>query len=76
MCGMDTAVFLKEVGQNLREARKRAGMRQVEVETKAGVAYRHYQDIEAGKVNVSLDTLCRLAGAFNTTVANLTRGSC
>ena len=73
---MDTAIFLKEVGQNLREARKRAGMRQVEVETKAGVAYRHYQDIEAGKVNVSLDTLCRLAEAFNTNVASLTKGSC
>lgn len=76
MACMDTAVFLKEVGTNLREARKRAGLRQVEVETKAGVAYRHYQDIEAGKVNVSLDTLCRLASAFNTTVANLCRGSC
>ncbi len=76
MCAMDPSIFLKEVGQNLREARKRAGLRQVEVETKAGVAYRHYQDIEAGKVNVSLATLCRLAGAFNTTVADLTRGSC
>lgn len=73
---MESTNFLKEVGQNLREARKKAGMRQVEVETKAGVAYRHYQDIEAGKVNVSLDTLCRLAGAFSTTVSNLTRGSC
>ena len=76
MAFMDSAVFLKEVGTNLREARKRAGLRQVEVEAKAGVAYRHYQDIEAGKVNVSLDTLCRLASAFNTTVSNLCRGSC
>jgi transcriptional regulator with XRE-family HTH domain len=76
MPGMDTAIFLKEVGSNLRVARKEAGLRQVEVETKSGVAYRHYQDIEAGKVNVSLDTLCRLANAFNTTVANLCRGSC
>ncbi len=73
---MDRTAFLKEVGSNLRNARKRAGMKQVEVETKAGVAYRHYQDIEAGKVNVSLDTLCRLADAFNTTVSDLCRASC
>lgn len=71
-----TKLYLKEVGNNLREARKRAGLRQIEVEAKAGVAYRHYQNIEAGKVNVTLETLCRLATAFGTSVANLTKGGC
>ena len=70
-----TNTFLKEVGQNLKQARKKLGMRQIEVEGKTGVSYRHYQNIEAGKVNVTLDTLCRLAGAFQTSVAELTKAS-
>jgi transcriptional regulator with XRE-family HTH domain len=71
-----TNPYLKEVGLNLKQARKKLGMRQIEVEGKTGVSYRHYQNIEAGKVNVTLDTLCRLAGAFQTSVAELTKGSC
>jgi transcriptional regulator with XRE-family HTH domain len=66
-------VFLKEVGHNLREARKHAGLRQVEMETLCGVTYRHYQNIEAGRVNVTLQTLWRLASALGTSVADLTR---
>jgi transcriptional regulator with XRE-family HTH domain len=71
-----TKTYLKEVGENLRTARKHAGLRQVEVEKLSGVAYRHYQNIEAGKVNVTLTTLCRLASAFGTSVETLTKGKC
>jgi transcriptional regulator with XRE-family HTH domain len=71
-----TKHFLKDVGENLKQARKRAGIRQVEVESIAGVAYRHYQKIEAGHVNMTVETLCRLAAAFGTSVAELTRGRC
>ena len=66
-------LFLKDVGKNLREARKRAGLRQKEIVVISGVAYRHYQSIEAGRVNVTLDTLHRLAEAFGTTVSDLTK---
>ena len=71
-----TLEFRKDVGENLREARRKAGLRQVEVPAVAGIAYRHYQDIETGKVNVTLDTLCRLAQAYKTSVARLTKGRC
>lgn len=76
MTRMTTAHYRKEIGDNLKEARKSAGYKQAEVETVAGVGYRHYQDIETGKVNVSIDTLCRLAKAFNTTVSKLVKGRC
>lgn len=52
---------LKQVGLNLKHFRKSERLRQTDLAEKSGVAYRHYQDIEAGKVNVSLDTLFRLA---------------
>jgi transcriptional regulator with XRE-family HTH domain len=71
-----TKLYLKEVGLNLKQARKKIGMRQIEVEEKTGVSYRHYQNIEAGRVNVTLETLCRLACAFGTSVAELTKGRC
>lgn len=71
-----SAEFRKEVGVNLKEARRKAGLKQAEVPTVAGIAYRHYQDIETGKVNVTLDTLCRLAQAYKTSVAKLVRGRC
>lgn len=51
---------LKQIGKNLKAARKQVRLRQVDIAEQSGVAYRHYQDIEAGKVNVSVDTLFRL----------------
>ena len=71
-----TLTYRKEVGQNIKQARKKAGLKQAEVQDIAGVTYRHYQDIETGKVNVTLDTLCRLATAFKTEVSSLTKGRC
>jgi len=51
-------------------------MGQTDLESKAGITYRHYESIEAGKINVSVLTLCRLAKALGTTVGELTRGQC
>lgn len=56
---------LKQVGMNLKSARRSARLRQTDLATKSGVAYRHYQDIEAGKINLTLDTLFRLAKALD-----------
>jgi len=60
------------IGGNIREARRRQSrMRQVDLADKSRVAYRHLQDIEAGKVNVSISTLLRLATALHCTVTYL-----
>jgi transcriptional regulator with XRE-family HTH domain len=65
---------MKRVGQNIRDARMAAGLRQIDVNMKAGLTYRHYQNIEAGKINVTLSTLCRLAKLFKTSVRDLVDG--
>ncbi len=71
-----TATILINIGQNLKLARKRMGLRQTDLETHAGITYRHYQSIEAGKINMSILTLCRLAKVLNTTVSEITSGHC
>jgi transcriptional regulator with XRE-family HTH domain len=60
--------YLKAVGSNIRKARIRAGLRQVDVTENCGLTYRHYQNIEAGKINLTILTLCRLALAFKVPV--------
>lgn len=63
--------YLQHVGRNIKAARIRAGLRQVDIEEKIGLNYRHYQDIEAGKSNLSLETLCRLAKLFKVDIEEL-----
>lgn len=53
--------FLKEVGLALRKIRKARGLTQLELASRASLAYRHYQDIETGRVDVQLSTIQRLA---------------
>ena len=46
-------------------------MRQIDVTEKIGLTYRHYQNIEAGRVNLTVWTLCRLAELFGADIKNL-----
>ena len=63
--------YLKQVGKNIRKAREKSVLRQIDVEEKTGLTYRHYQSIEAGKINVTISTLFRLARLFKVKVSDL-----
>jgi transcriptional regulator with XRE-family HTH domain len=65
--------YLKQVGRNLKAARVRRGYRQQDIEELIGLNNRHYQSIEAGKVNVRVGTLRDLAKLFKTTVEELAK---
>lgn len=67
MLEMDT--FLKEFGQTLKTTRKQMGLSQVTAAQNMKIDYRHYQNIEGGKINLRLDTLMKLVKFYN-----LTRG--
>lgn len=67
--------YLRQVGKNIKTARNQAGLAQIEVHEHTGITYRHYQNIEAGKVNVSLETLFRLAKLYRTGVEDLVVGA-
>jgi transcriptional regulator with XRE-family HTH domain len=65
--------YLKQVGMNTKIARIKARLKQMDVHEKTGLDYRHYQDLEAGKVNATLDTLYKLAKLFKVDVDELTK---
>lgn len=51
------------IGNRIRELRKQRGLRQEDME-KFGLSYKYFQRVEAGKVNVTLKTLEKIASAF------------
>jgi transcriptional regulator with XRE-family HTH domain len=59
------------VGYNIAWYRKKCGLRQVDVSEMTGINYRYYQDIEAGKRNITLDTLQKISNALNVKIEHL-----
>jgi transcriptional regulator with XRE-family HTH domain len=67
--------YLRQVGRNLKAARTRRGLKQIDVHEESGITYRHYQNIEAGKVNLTIETLFRLACLFDVGIEDLVKDS-
>lgn len=61
---MDLQVFLKNFGRSLKEARRQMGLSQVAAAEKMQIDYRHYQNIEGGKINLRLDTMIKLINFY------------
>jgi len=57
--------FLKEFGQTLKTTRKQMGLSQVTAAQNMKIDYRHYQNIEGGKINLRLDTMMKLIKFYN-----------
>lgn len=57
--------FLKEFGRQLKTTRKQMGLSQVTAAQNMRIDYRHYQNIEGGKINLRLDTLIKLVKFYN-----------
>lgn len=53
----------KIIGNRIRELRKAKGLRQEDMEA-FGLNYRYYQSIEAGKANLTLATIEKIAAAL------------
>jgi transcriptional regulator with XRE-family HTH domain len=65
--------YLRQLGKNIKAARTRRGMKQMDIHEGSGVTYRHYQNIEAGRVNVTIETLFRLAAILGVRIEELVR---
>jgi transcriptional regulator with XRE-family HTH domain len=57
----DVERLLRSIAANVRKHRARLGLTQEELGEATGLSYRYLQDIEAGRKNVTVDTLVRLA---------------
>lgn len=62
---MEMEQFLKEFGKALKTTRKQMGLSQVTAAQNMRIDYRHYQNIEGGKINLRLDTLIKLVKFYN-----------
>src|SRR5580698_1053080 len=62
---MEMESFLKEFGVQLKTTRKAMGLSQVNAAQQMQIDYRHYQNIEGGKINLRLDTLIKLVKFYN-----------
>lgn len=60
-------------GRNFREARRRAGLSQKDIERLTGTSQHYVSTIERGLENPTLDVLTRLAEAVGKTLAELLR---
>jgi transcriptional regulator with XRE-family HTH domain len=58
------------IGNRLKEIRKGKGLRQEDMDG-LGLSYKYYQRIEAGKVNLTLNTLEKIAKALNIDATDL-----
>ena len=58
---MQLEELLKLTGKNIARLRKERSLTQREAAKRAEISYRYFQHIEAGKVNMTLSTLTRLA---------------
>ena len=64
----------KVVGQNVRKFRKQARLTQEQLGEKANLTYKYVGEVERGSVNVSLDSLMRIAKALKVRIQDLLRG--
>src|SRR4030042_1920592 len=61
----------QELGQCIRDLRKTAGSTQEELGEKAELSYKFIGEIERGQVNVSLDSIIRIAEALGVKIGDL-----
>lgn len=57
----------REIGNNLLNVRKKAGLTQAEVAEAAGLSDRTYADIERGSVNMKIETILHICEALHIT---------
>ena len=60
------------VGRKIRACRKQAGLSQETLAEKADLSYKYVGEVERGCVNISLDSLVRIAKALRVALRDLT----
>lgn len=68
---MDISKLRKHIGQKIRELRKLKGLTQEELGERATLNYKFIGELERGKVNISLDSLHRVANALGAEIGDL-----
>lgn len=65
--------YRRIVGRKIRNYRKRCWLTQEELAEKADLSYKYVGEVERGCVNVSLDSLVRIAKALHVRLRDIVR---
>lgn len=68
--------ILEIVGERIRSVRTAKKLSQQTLAEKAGISYKHIGEVERGQVNVSLETLHKMAEAMEVEVCTLLLDLC
>ena len=68
---VNTVERLQELGKRVRDARTSCGQTQAEVAKAVGVHRTHLSAIEAGRENITIGTLYRIADHFGVAASHL-----
>lgn len=60
-------VDFEKIGKRIAARRRELGLKQWQVEQKAGIAGKYLSNIEHGRTSISIDVLMKLCNALNTT---------
>ncbi len=74
MIGEERQEILNRIAWHVRSLRSSKGLTQEAVAHRAGLVLRHFQKIEAAEVNVTIDSLIKVAGALDVDVSVLLQG--
>ncbi len=66
-----TSAIRKEIGDNLKKARKRKGLEQIDVATIAGINRSYYGKIEKGLANPSVEKLYKIIKALEVKASDI-----
>jgi len=66
-----TGRMLRRLGINLLRLREARGWHQAETAARCDMKQQQYQQIEAGRVNITVHTLAKLAACFGVDIADL-----
>ncbi len=67
-------LLLSQIGLRITRRRQELGVSQRALAEKAGMQHANFYRIENGDQNVTIRTLCKIADALETTVAELVAG--
>lgn len=71
MADEERQTVLNRIAWHMRSLRSSKGLTQESVAHRAGLVLRHYQKIEAAEVNLTVDSLVKVAGALDVDVSIL-----
>jgi transcriptional regulator with XRE-family HTH domain len=69
--GLDADLVVRDVGRRVSELRREHGLTQEQFAARAELSWKYLQQVEAGRENLTLRSLVRLANLLGVTLAEL-----